>query len=161
MKLLQNSLSLDRTPKKWANACYPFTPLRICVKSTERPLYEHFVAAIEPRGVRAQEPAHPGDEIGVGRLDDEVKMIAHETIRVNLPIGFGANLGERGEKFVVIKVVAEDGFAAVATVHDVINCARIFDAQRTGHDPTLLSSRVGVNSKERPLSDPFPFPVCR
>jgi hypothetical protein len=36
---------------------------------------EEFVAAIESRGVGAQEPAHLGHEIGVGRLDDEMKVI--------------------------------------------------------------------------------------
>ena len=33
--------------------------------------------------------------------------------------------------------------------------AGIFDAQRAGHDPTLSRYPVSVNSKERPLYDPF------
>ncbi len=61
-------------------------------------------------------------------------MIGHETERVNLPIGFGANLRQGGEKLPVIQIIAEDGFAAVAPVHDVVDRAGIFDAQRSGHD---------------------------
>lgn len=93
---------------------------------------EEFMAAIEPRGVGAQEPAHPGDEVGVGRLHNKVKMIGQETERMNLPIGFGANLRQGREKLLVIQIVAEDEFAAVAPVHDVIDRAGIFDAQRSG-----------------------------
>ena len=64
MKLLQNSLSLDRTPKKWANACYPFTPLRICVKSTERPLY--VTVTIRPSAAGLLQTQALAQPIGVG-----------------------------------------------------------------------------------------------
>ena len=47
-------------------------------------------------------------------------------------------------------VVAEDWFAAVATIHDVIDRAGIFDAQRAGHNPNLANSSVSVNTP-----DPF------
>jgi hypothetical protein len=43
----------------------------------------------------------------------------------------------------------------IATNHDVVDRAGIFDAQRAGHGPTLTDSRVGVNSKEQPLYAPL------
>ena len=109
---------------------------------------EEFVAAIEARGVGAKKPFHPGYEIRIGRFDDEMKMIAHETIRMNLPIGLGASLGERDEKLFVIEIVAKDGFTMVATIHDVIDRAGIFDAQRTGHGTVLLPLGICVNSED-------------
>ena len=45
---------------------------------------EHFVPPIEAAGVSAQKPFHPGDQIGLGRLDHQMKMIRHEDIGVDL-----------------------------------------------------------------------------
>ena len=120
------------------------------VTSTEQ-VAEEFVATIEPRGVGAQEPAHPGHKIAAGRFDHEMKMILQETIGMHLPVRLGTSLGERGEKAFVIEVVAEDGLAMVATIHDVINRAGIFDAQLARHGNPLPPHRIGVNSKERSL----------
>ena len=61
------------------------------------------------------------------------EVIEHETKRVHLPIGFGADLSKRVEKAVIIGVIAEDGFAAIAAIHDVVNGAGIFDTQLPGH----------------------------
>ena len=67
-----------------------------------------------------------------------MRPCAHKTIRVNLPIGVGAPLGERDENLLVIEIAAEDGFASVATIHHVIDRAGIFDTQCTGHGMVLL-----------------------
>ena len=83
-----------------------------------------------------------------GAFQYEMKMISHQTIRVNLPIGLGASLGERGEKLLVINVVEEDRFAAVATINDVIDRAGIFDAQRTGHGSILANRGISVNTPD-------------
>jgi hypothetical protein len=99
------------------------------VTAAER-VAEEFVPPIEPRRAGAEKPFHARDEVGIGCLDDEMKMIPHQTIRVNLPTGFGAGFGESGEKLLVIQIIAEDRLTAVATVHDVVNGAGIFDAQR-------------------------------
>ena len=42
--------------------------------------------------------------------------------------------------FLMIEIITEDRFTAVTTVHNVIDRASIFDAQRTGHDTVLLPS---------------------
>ena len=109
---------------------------------------EKFVPPIKPRGVSAQEPSYARDEIAVGRLDDQMKMIGHETIRLHLPVGFGASLGERGEKAFVIGVIVEDWLAAITAIHDVIDRAGIFNARRAGHDQTLPNSRTCVNTPD-------------
>ena len=88
---------------------------------------EEFMTAIEASGVGAEEPAHASDEIAVGCLDDEVKMIAHQAIGVDLPVGLGTSFTEGGEEAMTIGVVGEDGLAAVAPAHQMINRAGIFD----------------------------------
>jgi hypothetical protein len=41
----------------------------------------------------------------------------------------------------------EDGFAAVAAIHDVVNRTGIFDAEIAGHAGTLRNTAQTVNSK--------------
>jgi hypothetical protein len=49
---------------------------------------------VQAQGVAAQEPAHAGHEIRVGRLDDEVKMIRHEAIGVSPKTRFLAGFSQ-------------------------------------------------------------------
>ena len=46
------------------------------------------VAAVEARRVGAEKPFHAGNEVGAGRFDDEMEMIAHQAVGVDLPGGF-------------------------------------------------------------------------
>ena len=98
-----------------------------------------------PRALRIQ---YPGNEIGIRRLDDEVKMITHETIRMNLPVGFLADFSQCGEKLLVIEIIAEDRFTAVTTVHHMVDRAGILDAQRAGHVAVLPPQLNCVNSED-------------
>ena len=45
---------------------------------------KQFVSPVEAAGVGAQKPIHPGNQVRLGRLDHEVKMIRHEDVGVNL-----------------------------------------------------------------------------
>ena len=89
---------------------------------------KEFVPAIEPRRVGAQEPAHPGDKVGRRRLDDQMKMIQHQAIRMHLPARLGAGLVQGGHEPLAVKVIVEDRLAPVATVHHMINRSGVFDA---------------------------------
>jgi hypothetical protein len=53
--------------------------------------------------------------------------------RVNLPIGLGTGLGEGFQKAAAVGIVFEDGFAPVAAIDEVVNCAWVFDADFAGH----------------------------
>ena len=53
--------------------------------------------------------------------------------RLNLPDRFLAGLPQRGQKLLMIGVIVEDGFAAIAATHDVVNRARILDSQLARH----------------------------
>jgi hypothetical protein len=52
----------------------------------------------------------------------------------HLPIGLGANLGERAEKPLGIEVFAKDRLTAVATIHHRITRARIFEPTAARQD---------------------------
>ena len=81
----------------------------------------HPVPTIESRGVSAKEPLHADDEIGLRRFHDEVKMIRHQAIGMNLPTGFAANILQRLDKTLAITVVVENILPPVAPAHDVID----------------------------------------
>jgi hypothetical protein len=76
-----------------------------------------------------------------------MKMILHEAIRMNFPRGFGTGLAERFDETTAVQLVLEDGFAAVAAIHDVVDRAGIFDAQFAGHAGRPWNTAQTVNSK--------------
>ena len=67
---------------------------------------EQLVPPVEAAGVSAQQPFHPGDQIGPGCLDHQMKMVRHEDIGVKLPARLGASLGERLDETPAIPLVA-------------------------------------------------------
>jgi hypothetical protein len=66
------------------------------------------VANIEALGVNAQKPFHAGDQVGLWCLDCHVKVVAHEAVRVDLPLGFGACFAKGGDKAFGVDVVSEN-----------------------------------------------------
>ena len=73
---------------------------------------------------------------------------------MELPAGFVADFAQRGQEPAAIRIIAEDGFAAVAAIHQVIDGSRELDPQRPWHASTTTS--------RHPLSivstDPAPTP---
>jgi len=61
-----------------------------------------------------------------------MKMIRHEDIGVNLPARLGANLAQRVDEALAIRIIHEDQFAPVTAIHDVINRASLLDSQLAG-----------------------------
>ncbi len=53
--------------------------------------------------VSSQQPFHPGDPIGLRRLNHPMKMIRPEDIGVNLPARLGANLAQRLSEALAIR----------------------------------------------------------
>ena len=88
---------------------------------------------IKTRGVSGEQPLHPGHEVGLRGFDDQIKVIPHETIGMNLPTGFPAGVPQCIEETTAIGVVEENGFAVVTAIHDVINRARVFQPELSSH----------------------------
>ena len=55
-------------------------------------------------------------------------------IGVNLPTRLDANLAQRLNEALAIRVIDEDQFAPVTAIHDVINRTIILDSQLAGRD---------------------------
>ena len=108
---------------------------------------EQLVPPVETAGVSAQKPLHACDQIGLGRLDHEMKMIRHEHIGVNLPAGLGACLAQGLDEPPPVRVVLADGFAPVPAIHDVVNRTGILDSKLAGHAGRLAGVSKCVNIK--------------
>gem|GEM_PF-5258816 len=63
-----------------------------------------------------------------------MKMIRREDIGVNLSARLGANLAQRLNEALAIRIIHGDPFAPVTAIHDVINPASLLDSQLAGHD---------------------------
>jgi hypothetical protein len=74
-------------------------------------------------------------------------MIVHETPGMDLPAGLPAGFAQGFGEAKPIFVTAEDGFAAVAAIHDVVDGARVFDAEFAGHAGRLWKTASTVNAK--------------
>ena len=55
-------------------------------------------------------------------------MIRHEDIGVNLPVRLDANLAQRLNEALAIRVIQEDRLPPFTAIQDVINRAGIFDS---------------------------------
>ena len=86
------------------------------------------MATVEAAGVGAQQPFHARDQVGPGGLDDEVEMVRHEAIGMDLPTGLDAGFAEGVEEPLPIEVVTENEFAMVTAVQDMVNRSWILDA---------------------------------
>jgi hypothetical protein len=107
---------------------------------------KQFVATVEASGVGAQQPFHAGNQIGLGCFDDEMKMIVHQAIRMNLPTGLRAGLTQCLEETEAILVIAENRFAAVTTIQHMINGSWILEAQLSGHGAIAPIPQPNVNT---------------
>src|SRR2546423_1510492 len=84
-------------------------------------------------GVDAQKPLHSCDQIGLRRFDDQVKMVAHQTIRMHLPLGLFAGFSQGGQKAAAVEVVLENVFTTIAAIHEMVDGSRIFNPQLARH----------------------------
>ena len=93
------------------------------------------VSAIESTGVGAQQPLHPGNQVGLGGLDHQVKVVGHQAERVHLPVGLGTALAQGFQETLPVSIVLEDGIPPIPTIHHMINGSFIFDSQLARHRP--------------------------
>ena len=89
---------------------------------------QEFVPLVKADGVGALQPSHAAHQVGVGRFQHQMVMIAQQTIRVNLPIGFLAGLGQRFQEILPGHVIQEYILPSVTPAQDRIYRPPIFDA---------------------------------
>jgi hypothetical protein len=74
-----------------------------------------------------------------------------QTICLHLPTRLGAHLAQRRHKSFLVKIIVENRLPVVTPIHQMINRAGIFNAQRTGHDSLLIFCPLRVKGR----TDPF------
>jgi predicted transcriptional regulator len=72
-------------------------------------------------------------------------MVVHETVSMANPVVAFIHALKSIEKGASVLLVFENGFLFVPAGRDVINCARVFYAQRTGHKTNVAESSRNVN----------------
>jgi hypothetical protein len=77
-----------------------------------------------------------------------MKMIAHQTIRVNLPLCLAASLSQGTQKPLPVCLVPENVLTPVAAIHHVINRPLIFHSQFARHEQISQITPLCVNSKD-------------
>src|SRR4051794_33728446 len=98
------------------------------------------VTPIEAHRVGAQEPFHSRHQVGARGFDHEMKMIAHQTPGMQLAVCLGARPAQRLQEESSIRRIAKDILPAIAAIHHVIDCARVFDPEGTRHRASMLST---------------------
>ena len=95
--------------------------------------------AVEGLAVDANELAHSVREIGVGRFQQQVVEIAHQTVGMAEEMIPGDDAGQHGQEPLAVGVVGQERLAPVAPGCDMIAPARKLKTKGTCHGPTLAS----------------------
>jgi hypothetical protein len=91
------------------------------------------VPAVESSRISAQEPFHSGNQIPQRRFHYQMKVIAHQTIGVNLPLSLGTSLAQGLNEPKPILLIGKDGFLMVPSIHDVVDGSRILHSNFACH----------------------------
>jgi hypothetical protein len=91
------------------------------------------MAAVEVLGVGAIELPHGLGEVGLGRLHQEVKMVAHQHKRVHTQAMGADHRREPPKEARAVAVVSVHGLSLVAPRGDVVEGARKLHPQWPGH----------------------------
>src|SRR5438270_13155439 len=79
------------------------------------------IASIELLSVGTQKPLHACAQVRTGRLYHQMKMIAHQTISMNLPSGSSAGPRQELKEKLSIAIILKDDLASVAPTQYMIN----------------------------------------
>jgi hypothetical protein len=82
--------------------------------------------SIETDCISSQQPFHANNKISAGRLRDQMKMVRHKAIGMNLPTGFLTSSLETFQEQIPIGVAAKNCLAPIPAIHHVVERARIF-----------------------------------
>jgi hypothetical protein len=124
-------------------AHFPQISISIDHLGTEPPLKHMTTAlmpAIESLRVDAVQVAHRQREIGLGCLEEQVIVVAHEAVGVTKDTITSHRGGQHDEKARAIVVVLKNAAMVVPTSRNVVDPAGKLQAERSRHEPTLPSA---------------------
>src|SRR5665213_1827273 len=101
--------------------------------TTTKEVPKILMPAVEVGGVGSEEPFHACHQVGVGSLHDQMEMVWHQAEGMHLPPCFLVGFRQGVEEEDAICIRFENGFAPVATIHDMIDGTGIFDSEFSCH----------------------------
>src|SRR3990167_3214792 len=112
-------------------------------------------------GVNAVELAHPLGQISLRRLNDQMVVVPHQTIRMAYPTEALDDLTENFEVRKPILIVFVDRLLAVAPRCHMIQRTSKLNPQRSGHRQSLAHKMLSYDSAEKPSYAFFLFGLGR
>lgn len=100
-----------------------------------------FMAAVEISDIGDVEVAHEFGQVPERGLDQQVKMVGHQDVAVELDRIDVDGLIEKLQKAAAIRVIPKNILFFVAAAGDVVNSVRVLDAKRSGHAEEYCISR--------------------
>ena len=99
----------------------------------------------EPYAQRAASiSAHPAErEVAVGRIDEQVVVVVHQTVGVAGPVVAPCDVLEGVQECDAVLVAPVDGLLLIAARGDVVDGAGVFDPKGSCH-------ATGISEQERP-----------
>src|SRR5829696_5660165 len=107
------------------------------------------VPVVEPLGIGAVEPLHPGRDVRLASLDHEMEMIRHQAIRVAFPPQPPDDVFQNGEKPNVVTLCVKDFLPAITTGDHVIDAAGKLESGQSRH-----------SDQPRKTPDSLGMPAC-
>jgi hypothetical protein len=104
----------------------------------------------------AQQPFHPEGKVWLWRFQNQVKVICHQTIRMDLPPGFQTGTAKRVQKIKPVLIAEEDGFALISAAEHMIERTCVLYPEGTGHARTLARKSITGQggASESPHAEP-------
>jgi len=99
---------------------------------------KNFMPGIIPLRVGALKPFHPGHQIGLRCLDQQVIMVAHHYVGGNAPARLLTRFAQRLQPHFPIQVVGVNRSALVAARHHMVGGPSIFDSDLASHRGGIL-----------------------
>jgi hypothetical protein len=99
------------------------------------------VALVEGARVAAVQIPHAFVEVRLGRLDDQVEMVAHQAAHVHAPVVAALDAAEDVEEDAAILVIEDDGTVVVAACRDVVEGTGFEVAAWASHCPKVAPQR--------------------
>ena len=117
-----------------------------CFVSTLEEVADGLVLAIKVHGVALVDTLKDFREQDILRFDEEMNMVGHENIGIEVKMIALLVSGEDVKIFTVVKGIGEYPLPLVASRDDMVEGAFVFYPRLTGHDGRIADTKEGVNN---------------
>ena len=94
---------------------------------------------------------HAVVEVGYGRSESQVKMIAQEAEGMDLPVESDAGIAEGAFECLGGTHRGEQVAAIVSAIDDMVNCSRKLNAKASGHTVVKRAARFARHANKTPI----------